>query len=73
MYCRAAGVDKKIERFIRPDYYTENVELSKLDNDRIKQLISRVDDQIQYADCKISNRSSKKSLLSTRETKPDVE
>lgn len=45
-YCNKVGADDKISKFTEPDFYVNNVEFSRYDNERIKDLVRAVDRKV---------------------------
>ena len=45
-YCNRIGADDKIAKFTEPDFYVDNVELSRYDNERIKGLVRAIDRKV---------------------------
>ena len=45
-YCDKVGADDKIAKFTEPDFYVDNVELSRYDNEHIKDLVRAVDRKV---------------------------
>ena len=64
-YCQEQGVDDKINRFTEPDYYVENVQLSSIDNEKIKDMMQAVDYKVMQEELEGAVTSSDDDYVDT--------
>ena len=61
-YCKEQGVDSMIRKFTVPEYYAENVELSRHKNEKIKNMMLAVDCEMLKEELDAADYSSDDSV-----------